>query len=184
MNLLVFAGALRKDSFNKKLAREAMRLLESKGETAKYQDLKEFDLPLYDGDNEDATGVPKDIEALGAMIKSADAIVISTPEYNGGISSVLKTVIDWLSRMDPVPIEEKPVLLLGASPGALGAVRGLWHTRVPLEAMAVFVFPEMFGLSKASEAFDEQGKLKDPKTEKRLSDLLSRFVEHARPRKE
>ena len=71
------------------------------------------------------------------------------------------------------------MLLLGASPGALGAVRGLWHTRVPLEAIGAFVYPEMFGLPRAHQAFDEAGKFADAKNRSRLEELLGSFLKFA-----
>lgn len=112
-------------------------------------------------------------------IQAANAIVISTPEYNGGIPGTLKNAIDWASRVDPIPFDGKPILLIGASPGGFGAVRGLWHTRVPLEAIGAFVFPEMFGLARAHQAFTDSGEFVDPKNIARLKELLEGFSKFA-----
>src|SRR5262245_32316278 len=99
MKVLAFAGSLRPDSRNQKLAREAVRLLLVHGEAAaEFVDLRDYAMPLYDGDIERA-GIPDSITALGTRIAEADALVIATPEYNGSISSVLKNTIDWLSRV-------------------------------------------------------------------------------------
>jgi hypothetical protein len=103
---------------------------------------------------------------------------ISTPEYNGGMPGPFKNALDWVSRLSPMPWPNKKILLLGASPGALGAVRGLWHSHVPLEAIGMFVYPEMFGLSQAHLAFDEAGQLKDAATLERLKKLLLKFRDH------
>ena len=138
--------------------------------------LRDFELPLYDGDLEIRSGVPEIVNQLATVIRGADAMVIATPEYNGGIPAPFKNAIDWVSRVVPMPWSGKPVLLIGTSPGALGAVRGLWHSRVPLEALGCFVYPEMFGLPTAGSAFDEQGQIKDSKTSERLAKLLERFV--------
>jgi chromate reductase, NAD(P)H dehydrogenase (quinone) len=180
MRLLFFAGSLRKDSCNKKLVREAMRLVEAKGgHQVEYVDLKDYPMPPYDGDIEASSGIPESTKQLGAKIKEADAIILSTPEYNGSIPGIFKNVVDWLSRERPVSITGKQLLLLAASPGALGGTRSLWHTRQPLEMLEVFVYPSMIGLPDAYNAFDEQGRLKDAKTTQRLQKLLDKFLEYA-----
>jgi len=132
----------------------------------------------YDGDIEAASGVPGTTAKLGLKIREADAIVLSTPEYNGSIPGTLKNIIDWLSREKPVSLAGKHVLLLGASPGALGAVRSLWHSRQPLEVLGVHVFPGTQGLPNAYSAFDEQGHLKEEKTRLQLQKLLEQFIAH------
>ncbi len=161
MAVLFFAGSLRADSFNKKHAREALRLAKEKGIEGEFIDLRDYAMPVYDEDIQNGEGFPESVKKLAEKITAADALVISTPEYNGSIPGVLKNVIDWLSRLNPMPLADKSLLLLGASPGALGAVRGLWHTRVPFEAVGVHVYPTMVGLPKAGDAFDDAGALKD-----------------------
>jgi chromate reductase, NAD(P)H dehydrogenase (quinone) len=105
-------------------------------------------------------------------------VIFSTPEYNGGIPGPFKNAIDWVSRISPMPWAGKKILLLGASPGKLGAVRGLGHSRVPLESIGAFVYPEMFGLPQANSAFDSAGRLNDSATEERLKKLLFKFRDH------
>lgn len=180
MNILFFAGSLRKDSCNKKFAREALRLAQGIGEQTEYLDLKDYPMPPYDGDIEAASGVPEITVRLGAKIRRADALVVSTPEYNGSIPGVLKNIIDWLSREPNVSLTGKPLLLLAASPGALGGVRSLWQTRVPFEVLGVHVFPGMMGLPGAYEAFDAEGRLKDEKKRQQLQKLLAQFLEHVK----
>lgn len=180
MKLLIFAGSLRADSCNKKFAREAVRLAQGAGVEAEFLDLKDYPMPVYDGDIEAATGVPETTKALGKKIASADGIVISTPEYNGSIPGILKNVVDWLSRDKPVSLEGKHLLLLAASPGALGGVRSLWHSRQPFDVLGVHVFPGMMGLPDAYNAFDAEGKLKDEKTTQRVKKLLEQFIAHVK----
>ncbi len=117
---------------------------------------------------------------MGQKISEADAIILSTPEYNGGMPGSFKNAVDWVSRISPMPWPGKQLLLIGASPGALGAIRRLGHSRVPLESIGVFVFPEMFGLSQAHQAFDEAGTLKDAATLERLNRLLIKFKNYLR----
>lgn len=177
MKVLAFAGSLRRDSTNKKFAREAVGLLVRHGQaSAEFADLRDYPMPLYDGDIE-RSGIPNSVLALANRVADADALVIATPEYNGSISSVLKNAIDWLSRVKPVPLAGKHVLLLAASPGGWGGIRGLWHSRVPFEALGAHVFPQMMSLPAAGSAFDERGRLTDASTQQ-LQTLLSAFIGH------
>ena len=104
MKILAFAGALRANSVSKQLVREASRFLGERGGVAvDYVDLKQFPFPVYDTDIEETDGIPGTVLELGQRIAHADALVIAAPEYNGAISSVLKALIDWLSRIQPCP---------------------------------------------------------------------------------
>lgn len=178
MKLLVFAGALRTDSSNKKFAREAARLVKEGGHDAEFLDLKDYPMPPYDGDIEAATGLPETTKALSKKIAAADGIILSTPEYNASIPGMLKNVIDWLSRDKPMSFAGKHLLLLAASPGALGGTRVLWHARQPFEQLGVHVYPGMMGLGDAFNAFDGDGKLKDEKKLAQLKALVDPFLAH------
>lgn len=142
--------------------------------------LEDYDMPVYNGDIEDHQGIPATVLQLCGLVSEADAVVISTPEYNGSISGAFKNMLDWTSRKKPNCWEKKSVLLLGASPGALGAVRGLWHTRQPLDVLKARLYPEMMGLQRAGEAFDEKDLLKDTKNKESLKNILDGFLEYSR----
>jgi chromate reductase len=178
MKLVVFGGSLRTDSCNKKYAREALRLAQGVGAEGEFIDLKNYPVPVYDGDIESASGLPQAATELAQKIAAADALIISTPEYNGTIPGMLKNLVDWLSRVKPMPFSDKHLLLLAASPGALGGIRSLWHSRQAFEVLGVHVYPNMMGLPGAYDAFDADGKLKDEKTQARLKDLINQFVKH------
>lgn len=180
MKILFFAGSLRKDSFNKKYIRVAHGILGARnGIEAELIDLLDYAMPVFNQDIQDAD-FPEAAARFIEKVMSADAIVISSPEYNGSISSPLKNTVDWSSRGPKNPWAGKQVLLLGASPGALGATRGLWHARRPFEVLNAHVYPEMSGLPKAHEAFDEKGDLKDKASFEKLAKLLHSFVDYAR----
>lgn len=179
MKILLMAGSLRKDSFNKKLIRAAHQIL---GKKTSFESLvvemNEHPLPVYDGDIE-AQGLPAEVTKWGALIAGCDAFILSTPEYNASTPGSVKNWLDWTSRLKPHPWTGKQVLLLGASPGALGAVRSLTPTRVPFEQLGAHVYPEMMGLPKAAEAFDSGENLKDDKTQAKLEALLLSFTSYA-----
>ena len=180
MKLLIFAGSLRTDSCNKKFAREALRLSKEAGAEGEFIDLRDYPMPVYDGDIQDSLGIPESTAKLGQKILAADGLIISTPEYNAGIPGILKNAVDWLSREKTVSLAGKHLLLLAASPGAVGGMRSLWHSRQPFEMLGTHVFPNMMGLPDAYNAFDIQGRLKDEKTIERLQDILNQFIKHVR----
>ncbi len=176
MSLLILAASARAGSFNYMLANMvANEIVRSLQVPFVLKTVREYDFPGYDGDLENQ-GMPKSAENFAQDVQTSQAVLIVTPEYNGGIPGTLKNAIDWSSRLKPNPWFRKPVFLSGATPGALAAVRGLLHTRVPLESLGADVFPETFGMAKANEAFDEAGKLKDPKSLERLQGLVREFL--------
>ncbi len=148
------------------------------GTQAEFIDLKPLNLPVYDGDIENEK-FPEAVNELGAKLKSAAAWIVVSPEYNGSISSPLKNTIDWLSRLKPHPFDKKPVLLMAATPGGMAGIRTLLHSRQPLESLGCYLYPQGFGLAKAHEAFDAQGKLLDVKTQERLREVLKNYIAYA-----
>ncbi len=179
MKVLCFSGALRAGSVSKQLVQEAARFLDVQHDiTADHADLRDFPFPVYDSDIEQTIGIPDSILQLAIRVREADALVIASPEYNGGISSVLKTLVDWLSRVKPDVLTGKFLLLLSTSPSGTGGVAGLWHTRVPFEALGVHVFPHMVAIPRSQNAFDADGNLVDAKSRQKLEDVLASFVRH------
>ena len=166
--ILAFAGSLRRDSFNKKLVKIAAQAARNAGAEVTEIDLKDYPLPIYDGDIEAESGLPENAKKLKALFLDHKALLLSCPEYNSSITGVLKNVIDWVSRSAPgeaslAAFSGKVVTLMAASPGALGGLRGLVHVRSILGNIQCIVLPDQVAVSKANEAFDESGKLKDPK---------------------
>jgi NAD(P)H-dependent FMN reductase len=180
MRLFTFAAALRRDSLNRKLLRLAAQAAERAGAVVDLADFHEFDMPLYDGDVEAASGVPDGARKLHDRFAAADAFMISSPEYNFSIPGTLKNAIDWVSRMNPPVWRGKPGMLLSASPSLVGGNRSLWSIRVPFEATGACLHPDMFSLASAHQAFDEGGELKDAKLAARLDKMVAAFVATAR----
>lgn len=154
-NILGISGSLRADATNRKLLREAARLF---GE-CEYTEA-DINFPLYDGDDEASTGIPDAVTHLNAQIEAADAVLISTPEYNKGPSGVLKNALDWVSRVDGNPWNNKPVAVMSAAAGRAGGERAQMVLRgfmVPFRPM-ILQGPEIH-LAGSGSAFDDQGKL-------------------------
>lgn len=173
--LLVFAASLRRESFNRRLASIANGLLRDAGARTELVPFAEFAVPAYDGDLETSGGIPPGAHALRTRLEACDAFVIVSPEYNGSVPGTLKNLIDWTSRFRPQPFAQHRALLLSASPSRYGGNRGLWALRVPLEVLGVHVFPDMFSLAGAHEAFNDEG-LADSAANDRLQALARDFL--------
>lgn len=182
--ILAFAGSTRSGSFNKKLVKVAIRGAEAAGAQVTYLDLRDLKLPLYDGDDEAGAGLPEGAVRLKEMMKAHDGLLISAPEYNSSISGVLKNAIDWASRPAPgepplIAFDGKVAALLSASPGALGGLRGLVTVRSILGNIKVVVLPDQLAVSKAHEAFNEEGTMKDAKQQASVEKIganLAHFI--------
>lgn len=181
--VLVFAGSTRSESYNKKLAHLAHEAARSAGAEATFVDLRDFAMPLYDGDLEDAQGLPEGAKKFKKLLRESDGIIISSPEYNSSVTAVLKNAIDWASRQESddepavVAFRGKTALLLSASPGGLGGLRGLVHLRAILGNIGVIVLPDQLAVSAAYDAFDDSGALKDTKKAAQLTGLVKGLVE-------
>lgn len=180
--IIAFAGSTRAGSFNKKLVRLAAEAARIAGADVTLVDLRDFLMPLFDGDLEDAEGLPETAKRLKQIMRESDGFIISAPEYNSSISGVLKNTIDWVSRAESddepplVAYRGKVALLFSASPGALGGLRCLVHVRAILGNIGVIVLPEQLALSAAHEAFDADGQLKDPKKARQIADMAGGLV--------
>jgi NAD(P)H-dependent FMN reductase len=183
--ILAFAGSLRRDSFNKKLVRIAVEGARAAGGEVTLIDLKELPLPVFDQDIETAEGLPANARKLKELMKSHEGFLISSPEYNSMPSGALKNALDWASRAEPgeAPLacfKGKVCVLMSASPGPLGGMRALPVLRNMLLNIHVIVLPDQLGLMKAHEAFDESGRLKDPKQQASAEALGARLVDFLR----
>jgi NAD(P)H-dependent FMN reductase len=180
--ILAFAGSLRTDSYNKKLARVAAAAAREAGAEVTVLDLKEYPLPIYDHDIESTTGLPENAFKLKEIFKAHDGFIIASPEYNSSFSAALKNTIDWVSRpvegeASLVQFRGKTALLLSTSPGALGGLRGLVQLRSLLGNIGVLVLPDQLAVGRAFEAFDENDALLDSGQFQVLEGITRRLVE-------
>jgi NAD(P)H-dependent FMN reductase len=183
--ILAFAGSTRRDSFNKTLVRYAVGRARALGAEVTHIDLRDFPLPLYDGDLESEMGQPENGTRLYELMKAHHALLWSCPEYNSSISAVLKNTIDWVSRPragEPAlaAFSGKVAALLSASPGALGGLRGLVHVRAILGNIGVLVLANQVAVPKANEGFVEDGSPRDANLSQRIDGLVRDLVETTR----
>lgn len=188
IKILAFAGSTREDSFNKKLVRLAGKGAREAGAEVTEIDLRDYPLPLFDQDLEARDGMPDNARRLKQLFRDHHGLLISSPEYNSSVSAVLKNTIDWLSRAetrDEPPLSAfagKVAVLMAASPGGLGGLRGLVHLRAILGNIRVLVLPEQRAVSAAHKAFGPDGSLVDEKQHqailelgKKLADVIARL---------
>jgi NAD(P)-dependent dehydrogenase (short-subunit alcohol dehydrogenase family)/NAD(P)H-dependent FMN reductase len=153
LRVLVLAAALRAESLNRKLAALAAQAAARFGAIADPAEMRDFDVPLYDGDVEMTRGIPNGAREFNRRLLANDAFILASPEYNGSMGGAIKNLIDWTSRIRPQPFDTRHALLISASPSLAGGNRGLWALRMPLEHLGTRVFPDMFSLSMAHKAF-------------------------------
>jgi NAD(P)H-dependent FMN reductase len=180
MKLLAWPGALREGSLNKKLLRLVISHLEKAGVEVDLLDFRALAIPIYDGDVETSTGLPAGALELARRVTAADGLVIASPEYNFSVPALVKNAIDWLSRAKPMPLRGKSAALFSASLSLVGGNRGLWALRPSLEVLGVHVYPDMFSLASAHQAFTDDGDLKDEALKKFFARMLDGYLKVTR----
>ena len=162
--ILVLAGSARLDSVHRKVARQTVEALRDAGVEATLADLRDFPMPIYDGDLEAGEGLPPAAKALKELARGHDGFAIASPEYNGSFPALLKNALDWISRPEPGErtlevFRGKVAAILSASPGPGGGKRGLRHLRELLGMMMVSVVPQELAIARSGGAFDADGRL-------------------------
>lgn len=173
--LLGLSGSLRRGATNTLLLHEAVRLF---GPARFVQG--DLNLPLYDGDLENSQGIPDVVQLLSDQIGAADAIIISTPEYNSAPPGVLKNALDWVSRTRQSPWRGKPVAVMSAAAGRAGGA----SAQVILRSCLVPFQPHLLtgpnvALAASGGAFDEDGRLISEQTTKGLTALMQKLRDQA-----
>jgi chromate reductase, NAD(P)H dehydrogenase (quinone) len=172
MKVLGLSGSLRADSHNRKLLRAAAELLPPGVELVEFDGLKA--IPPYDEDDE-AAGHHA-VDALRAAIGEADAVLVSTPEYNHSLPGQLKNALDWISRpLTESPLRNKPAAVVGASTGLFGAVWAQAEGRKVLSALGARVIDRELPVGLADDAFDGD-RLADPELSLALGGILAELV--------
>ena len=168
MRLLFFAGSIREGSFNRKLASLAHHIAAANGIEAVLAELKDYPMPLYNGDLEAKEGPPEQSRAFKALLSEYQGIFIASPEYNSSVTPLLKNTLDWVTRVREKGetglevFRSRVFAISGASPGYYGTMRGLLHLRQILEiGMGATVIPQQIAVPRAMDAFEQDGSLKD-----------------------
>ncbi len=184
--ILAFAGSTRTQSWNKRLLKIAAAGATETGAEVTVVDLRDFPLPLYDGDLEASDGIPAQALRFRELLLASRGFLIVSPEHNGSVSAVLKNTLDWCSR--PVdgqdgllPYKRKLVALAGTSISPYGAVRAIGHLRGIMSKMGAIVLGEEVTVPFAAQAFGEAGDLVNPALQtltKQLGANLARTVEN------
>lgn len=177
INLLIFSASLRGDSLNTRLADLAAKTVAAGGGSVDGASMRDFDCPSYDQDVQQADGFPPGATEFRRRLEACDGFIAAVPEYNAAMPGLLKNAIDWVSRFNPQPFNERYGLLLSASPSMVGGNRGLWSLRVPFEHLGARIYPDMFSLAQAHKAFDADGRLADPTLQERFEANISNFMD-------
>jgi len=185
LKILVIPGSLRSGSLNARLAAVAARELAISGAEVTCISLSDFPLPIYDGDLQAKSGVPKHAVNLKRMLGAHHGVLIVTPEYNSSVPALVKNTIDWISRVqDPHEtrgqvFRERVFAIASASGGRLGGTRALAALRLILSACHANVVPNQLALSFADQAYDEMDHLKHPTDVEALQALVRQLIDQS-----
>jgi chromate reductase, NAD(P)H dehydrogenase (quinone) len=178
--IIALCGSLRRGSFNRMLLRAAVEAAPP-GTAIEPESIRE--IPLYDADVEDESGMPAAVQRLKDRIAQADGLLIVTPEYNNSIPGVLKNTVDWLSRPAadiPRVFRGRPVAIIGATPGSGGTLlaQAAWLPVVRLLGMRPW-FERGVWISDAGRVFDGDGRVTDAATRERIQRFVEGFAAFA-----
>lgn len=183
LKILVIPGSLRTGSLNARLAAVTAHVIAQAGAEVTRISLSDFPLPIYDGDLQARSGVPKNAVNLKRMIGSHHGVLIVTPEYNSSVPALLKNTIDWVSRVqDPHEnrgqvFRDRAFAIAAASGGRLGGTRALSALRLILTACHATVVPNQLALSFADEAYDDMERLKHPADIEAMGAMVRQLIE-------
>jgi chromate reductase, NAD(P)H dehydrogenase (quinone) len=183
LKILVIPGSLRTGSLNARLAAAAAYQFAQAGAEVTRISLGDFPLPIYDGDLQTKSGVPKNAINLKRMMSAHHGVVIVTPEYNSSVPPLVKNTIDWVTRVQDAHeirgqvFRDRPFAIAAASEGRLGGTRCLAALRLILSACHATVIPNQLALSFAGQAYDDMDRLKHPADVEALNALVRQLID-------
>ncbi len=169
-HFVAVSGSLRKASWNTMVLKAAQQLVP---ENVHIEHLSIDWVPLYNFDLHNKR-YPDVVEKLDNVIKAADAVIFVTPEYNYSVPGVLKNFIDFASKSPLRPFDMKPVGIISASTGLLGAARAQYHLRQIMVALNAYVMnqPEIM-IAEVDNKFDAAGNITDEKTKQFIYSFIT-----------
>ena len=183
--ILVVPGSLRTGSLNARLAAAAAYEFAQAGAEVTRISLADFPLPIYDGDLQTRSGVPKNALNLKRLIGAHDGVLIVTPEYNSSVPPLVKNTIDWVTRVQDAHesrgqvFRERAFAIAAASDSRIGGSRSLSALRLILAACHATVIPNQVALSFAAEAYDDRDRLKHPADVEALGAMVRQLIDHS-----
>ncbi|MFJ3486119.1 NADPH-dependent FMN reductase [Pseudomonas sp. NPDC090202] len=171
VRVLAISGSTRRGSLNQKLLNVAVQGALAAGAEVTVVSLSDYPLPFYDSELEKEQGVPVHALSLQKLLSEHDALLVASPDYNGGYTALLKNAIDWMSRPTPEKISglalfaNKAAAVISASPGPMGGVRSMLAMRGVLDKLGAVVIPQTFTLGAAHQAFGENDQLNNPQVD-------------------
>lgn len=180
VNILAFAGSVRKESWNRKVLNVAVQGARDAGAHVTLVNLADYPMPIYDADSHEANGVPENMLLLREKMMQANGLLIASPEYNASITPLLKNTIDWLSQSvegvsGNAPFTNKIGALLGASNGGFGTIRALPHVACILSNLGVFMLP-VVAVPGVGQAFDATGNMTNERSRNMVAGLGAKLA--------
>lgn len=183
LKILVIPGSLRTGSLNAKLAAVIAHEVAQAGAEVTRISLGDFPLPIYDGDLQAKSGVPKNAVNLKRMMAAHHGVVVVTPEYNSSVPALVKNTVDWMTRVQDLHevrgqvFRERPFAIAAASESRLGGARALAALRLILSACQATVIPSQLALPFATDAYDDMERLKHPADAEALKALVRQLID-------
>jgi chromate reductase len=183
LKILVIPGSLRSGSLNARLAAATAQEFALAGAEVTRISLADFPLPIYDGDLQAKSGVPKHAINLKRMMGAHHGVVIVTPEYNSSVPALVKNTIDWVTRVQDTNetrgqvFRGRPFAIAAASENRLGGTRSLAALRLILSACHATVIPNQLALSFAGEAYDDRDRLRHPADIEALKAMVRQLID-------
>lgn len=183
--ILIFAGSARRDALSKRLAAAATLATGAAGAKPTLIDLGDFDVPIYHGDLEAASGIPRAVVEFRHLVAAHHGMILVTPEYNGFVTPLMLNMLCWASRPSPgddfgAVFAGKPVALMASSSGRLGGVRAIPRLRDMVAELGMLPVPGFVTIPAAEQAFANDGHLADPALADSLNGVIRRLLQAIR----
>jgi chromate reductase len=177
---ITICGSLRTDSINEPLRRHMSAKLHEAGVVVTDLDLRNFEMPIFNQDIEDAGETPEAAKRLAEMFRGHDIVLIISPEYNGGITPLIANVVSWVSREKPNPFKHAIFGIGGVSDGKYATIFSLSHIRDSLSKVGALVVPTLLGIGPYPDVFDESGAPNEPSIQWKVGQMVRELTHFSR----